>query len=908
MLTPAQLALELAARAQVLKALTLRDLERERTQGPLHALLAELGEPDEREFASAYAQTVTYGLLAARWLSSDRTELRFTRRNIGGLLRFASPSVRALFQRLVNSRFRPELAAALDDMIGLLAQTDLGAVFAGERDPAIHFYQDFLDAYDPQIRKHQGVYYTPDELVEYIVGTAHTALQERFGLALGLADPTSWAKFAAAQGLAVPAGIDGDQPFVQILDPASGTGTFLLRVIELVHATMIARYADQGLDSEASARAWVTYVRAQLLPRLNGLERGAAPCIVSHLRLGLALARTGFVFDDSDHLQVFLTNTLAIDGVAERVKHDGPISVILGNPPYLRESAEPQGGDQGGWIRAGWAGWRGGRAPLEDFIEPTRRAGAGGHLKNLYNLYVYFWRWATWRVFERFDAPGIVALVTGSSFLRGPAFVGMREQLRRLADDIYIVDLEGGQRGTRITDNVFCITTPVCVGSLIVDRAGDRSTPANTHYRRVSGSRADKLSQCAAWARLAAIEWSPAPAGLQSPMLSGGAGDYGGWPLLTAIWPWQHSGVQFKRTWPIAATAELLRRRWAALLDAPARAEALRETSARTISKTVKPLVPGGDPLPAIASLGPRAACPTILGYGFRSFDRQWALVDERLGDRLRPRLWRVFGARQVYLTSLLSGVLGDGPAATVSAFVPDLHHFRGSFGGKDVIPLWRDSAGKTANLAPTFCASLAAAWGSPPSAEAMFAYTYAVLANPGYVERFKDELQVPGPRLPVTKDRAVFERGAALGAELLRWHTYGARFCGRADRFALSGIAAVQSPISAAAACYPRCYSYAPQRETLQIGDGEIGPITARVWGFRVSGLSVVKSWLDYRMQGGAGRRSSPLDDLRPARWTPAMTQELLELLWVLDWTLAQYPALDAWLAEVLDGDLLRG
>lgn len=259
----------------------------------------------------------------------------------------------------------------------------------------------------------------------------------------------------------------------------------------------------------------------------------------------------------------------------------------------------------------------------------------------------------------------------------------------------------------------------------------------------------------------------------------------------------------------------------------------------------------------------------------------------------------------QVFLTSLLTGVLGRGPAATACSAPPDKHHFRGSYGGKDVIPLWRDPDGKTPNLAASFAAALASAFGAQPKPEDIFAYAYAVLANPGYVTRFEEELQVPGPRLPITKDKALFERGAALGRELIQWHTYGERFRSDDDGFELSGTAAVTKPIPSTPADYPEKHKYHEKRQVLQVGAGEVGPVSPEVWTFSVSGLQVVKSWLDYRMKKGAGKKSSPLDDIRPERWTDEMTRELLELLWVLEWTLSKYPEIDAWLDEVLAGAL---
>jgi predicted helicase len=343
------------------------------------------------------------------------------------------------------------------------------------------------------------------------------------------------------------------------------------------------------------------------------------------------------------------------------------------------------------------------------------------------------------------------------------------------------------------------------------------------------------------------------------------------------------------------------------LLSSSDRAAAFRETGAWTIDKTYKPLF-DGETQPAIAKLPKSAPCPPVMGYAYRSFDRQWAIADARLGDRLRPPLWQVASDKQIYLTSLLSGVVGKGPGSTASAFVPDLHHFRGSYGGKGVIPLWRDAEAKTANITASFVAALKTAYGKAPRPEDIFAYAYAVLANPGYVKRYEDELQVPGPRLPVTKDKALFDRGASLGREMLRWHTYGERFREKGEKFKLAGSAKVTTSIPITPAKYPEKHKYDEEKQVLRVGDGEIGNVSPEVWNFSVSGLQVVKSWLDYRMKRGAGKKSSPLDDIRPERWTDEMTRELVDLLWVIEHSLASYPTLDAWLDEVLASALFTG
>jgi hypothetical protein len=179
--------------------------------------------------------------------------------------------------------------------------------------------------------------------------------------------------------------------------------------------------------------------------------------------------------------------------------------------------------------------------------------------------------------------------------------------------------------------------------------------------------------------------------------------------------------------------------------------------------------------LPSLASLEPDVSMPVPGRYAYRSFDQRFALLDNRLGDRMRPSLHRSYGDRQIFLTSLLTAVLGKGPAAVATALIPDLHHFCNR-GAKDVIPFWRDAATTQANVTAGLLEVLGATYGHPIHPEDLFAYAYALLATPEYVKTFWDELALPGPRLPLTRDPALFAQGVALGRELMWLHTYGER------------------------------------------------------------------------------------------------------------------------------------
>ncbi len=601
---------------------------------------------------------------------------------------------------------------------------------------------------------------------------------------------------------------------------------------------------------------------------------------------------------------------------ARKVKNGGEILVCLGNPPYDRQTIEE--GDtttqrKGGWVRFGdqlkggaKQEGQGVRAIFKDFTDPVTKAGAGVHIKNLYNDYIYFWRWALWRLFEQQKCGGIVTFITASSYLAGPGFVGVREFMRRTFDDLWIIDLGGDNLGTRKTPNVFNIQTPVAIA--IGARAPKPSpdTPAKVRYAKIEGAtREDKLAQLEAVAAFGGIAWCDCPSDWHKPFLPAGQGDFAEWPSIETLFPLSLNGAQFKRHWPIGETVELLKTRWGQFVNSKQadRKKLFRETGGWKITKVVADELPGKGQ-PSIYSANKTTEMPAAVPFSYRSFDRHFALYDFRLGDRLRPPLWRLHGAKQTYLTSLLSNSLGFGQGLVACCAIPDLHHFRGSFGGKDVIPLYRDAAGTEPNVTGGLLDALGKEYHSSPSAEDLAAYVYAVLGGQSYTRRFWNELETPEPHVPLTKDSKTFDEAAKLGRKLIWLHTYAERFRGEGRGEEVpQGKATTIKGVSSDPAHYPAEYSYdAPKRE-IAVGDGCFGPVAPEIWEFEVSGLKVVHSWLGYRMKKRAGKKSSPLDDIRPERWTARMSDEFLELLWVLESTLAMEPELEKALDRVVAG-----
>ena len=852
-------------------------------------------QADDDQIADACAQTLTYALLLARFEGAQS----LTRAFAVNALREGEHDLLATALDLMETG-RDELSLPIDLLERAIGVVDASVLLGRhgrqlafipsqevDDDPWLYFYEDFLGAYDAALRKNRGVYFTPVQVVRAQVRFAAELLRERFGKRMAFAD-------------------DG----VVVLDPACGTATYPLAVLE--HATETVR--------ETLGPGAVPERLRDLAGRLHAFEILVGPYAVAKLRLTQRLLAEGVT--DRNPL-VYLADTLESPNVprevpfsvfnepltreherARQVKKETRIFVCLGNPPYDREQHEL--GDEverrkGGWVRYGDKDED--AAPLlEAFLAPVREAGGGVHLKSLYNDYVYFWRWALWKVLDSTNEGGIVTFITASSYLRGPAFAGMRRKMREVFDELWIIDLGGDSLGTRKSENVFAIQIPVAVAIGFRAAKPDSDKPANVRRVRINGSAIEKLATLDAVAVLRDLDWRECMSEWDAPFQVAGDSPYFGWPTVPNLFPWQHSGVVLKRTWPIGETRGLLTRRWQHLLESSRRERAtlFRETVDGKIDREYPALVPG-DASDAIATLAEGARIPRVEPYAFRSLDRQWVMADARVGARMRPELWRSHGPQQTYLTGLLTQMLGHGAATMAAAMVPDLHHFRGSFGDKGVVPLYRDADATEPNVTGGLLEGIAELHGAMVSPERFFAYAYGILAQPSYVERFWDELEQPPPRLPITKDASLFARVADLGEQLLNLHTYGERFRGPGRGDTPQGKARCTKEVPPVP--LPEGHSYDAETRTLHVGDGEFAPVSPEVYGYSISGFHVVKSWLDRRKQNRSGRKSSPLDEIRPERWEFA--EELLQLLWVLEETVRLQPEGAALLDEVCASDL---
>lgn len=850
-------------------------------------------EATPEQFADSYAQTVAYGLLLAKLDGATTLDTQDAARAIA---HHSSLLARTL-EILTQPGTRQELGVALQLLERTIEAVDPAKIRgkAGS-DPWLYFYEDFLAVYDPKLRNERGVYYTPAQVVKAQVTLVDELLRTKLGKPDGVADRD-----------------------VTVLDPAIGTGTYLLQTLQ------------QGIDNAAARHGpgAVGSIATQMANNLYGFELLVGPYAVAHLRLTQAIHDAGGNEPD-DGTHIYLTDTLESPNESVRlpssyfeqplaeehrrareVKAKTRILVCIGNPPYEREESEATNTTEhmaGSWIRFGDQVTA---APLESFIKPARDAGAGLHIKNLYNLYVYFWRWALWKVFETQDGPGIVSFITASSYLRGPGFVGMREEMRRTFDELWILDLEGDSRGTRATENVFDIRTPVAIAIGVRHGEPNRDKPATVQYARISGTRETKFATLNDLSGFNDLPWQPGQDDWRKPLAAQSDGDYFEWPPIIDIMPWQHSGTQLKRLWPIAESADVLRTRWRSLLSSANRASAFRETRDRQVSKEYPDQLGLRGTLPSINSLHVDAESPEIVRYAYRSFDRQYVFRDTRLGDFYRPAVWNSLSNKQILSTSLIEHSLGEGAALTFTSLVPDLHHFNGR-GGKDVMPLYRDAAATQPNITHGLLDLLGDTYGDLVTPEDLIGYIAGVLGHPGYTERFHDELEVPGPRVPLTKDAALFRRAVKLGQQVIAWQTYAERFpeaIGTTKGNVPDGSARLLVGIPDNPDKYPvslnRDVRHDDTKQELHVGEGIIGNVDPRIWAYEVSGLRVVRSWLGYRMRERSGRKSSPLDDIRPERWTWEMSKELLALLHVLEGVIALEPAQATLLGEIVAGPL---
>ena len=771
---------------------------------------------DRRPSPEEYAQTLLFGLLLAREAGGGEVGDNAYQMLPEG----AYPLLRGTLRALTMDETKAMLGAAYGTALDAANAVDPALLTPQPHghDPVLYLYENFLRTFDPAAVERYGVYYTPPEVVRLIVAEADRALRD---------------------GLGVDGLMDGA---VQLLDPACGTGTFLISATNLVAEAARERYGDGAVAAEVSDFA----------RRMHGFELLVGPYTVAHYRMLREVVGHG---GSAEHLPIYLTDTLAppagTEGVeahlaflsapmvaervaADEVKQNARILCVIGNPPYKRLRAGEVARLVGPTMDALW----------QDLKNPVREAGFGRALNAFPDLYIAFYRWALWRLFEAHGAQGrgVLAFITNRGFLTGRGFGGLRRMLRRRFDHIRIIDLRGDNRGARPADvlrddNVFNIETGVCI--LIAWSGGEAredGLKATVEYadiwRAEAFTRRQKLDLCmAAGADASALAFVPVEASDMDPLKPPGfAGT--DWPSVDELFTYASNGiVTYRDDFAYATRSEALSNRIVAWLTlAPEAAKAAFGDSAMNKS-------------------GPALAAPfdqaLVRAASYRPLDQRFLYAHPRYVDRLRPELVAAWGSENVALFASKDGV-GAGPGAWSHSLLPDQHAFKGSYGGW-VFPL-RNHAGESAGhfLMATLLPGLAAAYGWPVTPQQAFDAILALLSATSYSTRFGRDLEDDFPHVPFPADGEAFRRAARIGGRLRELQGFAppsGNF--RTARLAGQGTAphlSVPTPRAAWSQEVGGAVALLPDRSLRIIG------VPQRVWLFSVSGYAVLYRWLRAR------------------------------------------------------------
>ncbi len=517
--TPRELSERAAKLAHIIRDTIVEAFQKEKASQDLkdlrdafaEVLIPDLNKPEKvSEFADMYAQTIVYGLFAAR--CNHKGPEPFQRLGAAREIPKTNPFLKKLFETITGSSLDEEpYVDFVDDLVQILANSDIGKVLENfgkrtrQEDPIVHFYETFLAAYDPRTREKRGVYYTPEPVVQYIVKSVDHILKTRFGLEGGLAHTADIVEYDREEAFLDEQGrpdrskllktVQEERPRVLILDPACGTGTFIYAVMDFIRAEFMKR-GDAGL--------WSAYVRDHLLPRLFGFELLMAPYAMAHFKLGMLLAgydlpkeqqkQWQYDFEGEERLGIYLTNTLdeapsewqklfgayrilsEEANAASRVKRDLPIMVVLGNPPYSNFGMM----NKSSFILN----------LLKDYKKDLNEKKL-----NLDDDFIKFIRWAQWRI--NLTGYGILAFITNNTYIDGITHRQMRKSLMNSFNEIYILDLHGSSTKKEIChdgskdENVFDIQQGVAIGVFIKNR-NMNSKIARVYHSEMWGRREEK--------------------------------------------------------------------------------------------------------------------------------------------------------------------------------------------------------------------------------------------------------------------------------------------------------------------------------------------------------------------------------------------------------------------------------
>ena len=836
----------------------------------------------DEEFADGFAQTVVFSLVIALSEGQDLSgkNIADIAQELRGKHTLLGRSLDLLTEHIENSA----TATTIETISRALSATQWKRITQGRSDIYLHLYEHFLTLYDSQRRESTGSYYTPVEVVDGMVSLTDQALRTYLKRPEGFSDES-----------------------VAVIDPAMGTGTYPLSVLRSV-AGQNERYGAGAVSDAVSNMA----------NRLYGIELQSGPFSVAELRVSQAIAEYGGSLP-ADGLNLFVADTLEDPGSTEtqrlsytlqllaeqrhkanKVKLNTDIQVCIGNPPY-----DDKAKGKGGWVESG-NGLKGSHALANDFKQP----GNGRLEHKMKNLYVYFWRWAMWKVFESTpgSTAGITCFITATGYLRGPGFAGMREYIRRNTSRGWIINLTPEGKQPPAKNAVFNIETPVAIALFLRDDMNDSETPSDIRYVDIHGTRQEKFETLSTLklddSRFEAVnaEWSatfsPRPSAVWRPL-----------PTVSELFVWPSPGVKPNKKWVYSPSPATLENRWSEAVletDRDKKRVLFRETGSTKINKSEEPL-PGEDTeqdtqIP-FEDLDWPADKPVIAPVGYRAFDRQYLIADSRLLERARRDLWeaRTVGDSQLFIIEQHTRHPGKGPGLMFSALIPDMDYFRGSEGGR-TFPLYHPNG--EINVAEGLCDALAL------TADDWAAYVAGVLGYAGYVDKFSQDIRRGGVRIPVTQDISLRNQAISVGREVLWLHTDGKHGSAPAGiESMLDANEEVSLPryeVPVKRTPVPETISYDAISRVLCLGSGEWRNVCPEVWDYTVGDNNIIRSWFGYRRRNPGGLRSSPLDDLVPSEWPMEWSHEFHLLLAKLTWLVHIEPRQAVLLDKIMDGPLM--
>lgn len=832
------LAVELAKRTRFLRDVVYRLLMQKEEDGEALFGFYEafrkflLGELSSEEFADLYAQTITYGLFAARTRARNGFNRRLAYDNIPQTVGI----LRDLFRFISWGDLPTELEWIVDDIASLLDivnVTELLSRYYREGkgdDPVIHFYETFLAQYDPEERERRGVYYTPDPIVSYIVRSIHLLLKERFGKADGLAA--------------------GD---VTLLDPAAGTMTFVARAAETAVREFEDRYGTGAREE---------FIRKHILQNYYAFELMMAPYTVGHLKMAFFLEELGHRLEENERVPFYLTNTLDMteleksplpgfsslaheSRLAGRVKKEQPILVILGNPPYSGHSA-----NKGKWIRQ----------QIEIYKKVDGRPLGEKNPKWLQDDYVKFLRFAQWKI--EGAGRGLVGMITNHSYLDNPTFRGMRRSLMETFDEIYILDLHGNSLKKEITpdggkdENVFDIRQGVAIAFFL--KTGTKTVdPGRVYHTELWGLREEKYR----WLQehdFAATPWKElvptADSYLFIPSDEATRCRYETYPKISELLPLSSVGIVTARdnltiqwtpdgVWSTVLSfmhlePELARQAYNLGEDVRDWKVTLAQEDLQRSGPDRKKIVPI-----LYRPFDVRYTYYTGHSRGFHCMPRREVMQHMLTGKNLAlivPRRVEHMGDWQhAFVTQLIS----DHVAVSLKTID---YHFplylysdhQGLFEG-----LKEENHQAWVNLNPRLLSILKETYKDIQLPKEIFAYVYAVLFAPAYRAKYRELLRTDFPRIPFPTEARVFKELAALGSRLIDLHLLRSK---ELDpplvRFDGAGDNRVER-------ARKKGFHYDTKESRVYINASQyFAPIPSEVWEYCIGGYQVPAKWLKDR------------------------------------------------------------